>query len=357
MGRRPRGKAFYKTRARSPAWYHTAALLREFRLPLLGFLMITIGGGLLYGELYEAARGVSIPFIDRPFIMVQLMVLEAPERVPPEWYLVAFWYAMPPVFVILVAFGAADFVNLFLNRDSSRDPWGEALALTYKHHIIVFGAGHVGFRVIRDLVDMGLDVIAIDQSPNPSVAKQLSELGVPCIRDDARLPATLHKARLEHAETFIACTGDDHANLDAILKVRHAQPDIRIVSRVWDERSSEQLQQLMGVEAVISSADLAAPAFAGAAVGIEITQTLNVHGVEYSMIRMKVPKGSFMDGRTVGELQEGEQMDIVLHGCNGEAEVQPAHDTMVAAGDDLVMFARHDRLLGVVGKSRGAGRA
>ena len=137
-------------------------------MPLLGFLMITIGGGLLYGELYEAARGVSIPFIDRPFIMVQLMVLEAPERVPPEWYLVAFWYAMPPVFVILVAFGAADFVNLFLNRDSSRDPWGEALALTYKHHIIVFGAGHVGFRVIRDLVDMGLDVIAIDQSPNPS---------------------------------------------------------------------------------------------------------------------------------------------------------------------------------------------
>lgn len=112
------------------------------------------------------------------------------------------------------------------------------------------------------------------------------------IRDDARLPATLHKARLEHAETFIACTGDDHANLEAILEVRHAQPDIRIVSRVWDERSSEQLQQLMGVEAVISSADLAAPAFAGAAVGIEITQTLNVHGVEYSMIRMKV-----LDGR------------------------------------------------------------
>ena len=117
LGHRPRGKAFY--RGLRAGWYHTAALLREFRVPLLGFLMITIGGGLLYGELYEAARGVSIPFIDRPFIIVQLMVLEAPERVPPEWYLVAFWYAMPPVFVILVAFGATDCGSA---RASERSP-------------------------------------------------------------------------------------------------------------------------------------------------------------------------------------------------------------------------------------------
>ena len=352
MGRRRRGGVLY--RWMRAVWHHTAALLREFRVPLLAFLAITMGGGWLYGELYEFARGVHLPFIDRPYIMVQLMVLEAPGIVPPEWYLVSFWYAMPPVFITLVAFGAADFVHLFLNRDSSRDPWGEALALTYKHHIIVFGAGHVGFRVIRDLVDMGLDVIAIDQDPKPEVAKQLGELGVPCIREDARMPGTLKKARLKYAETFIACTGDDHVNLAAILKVRHAQPDIRIVSRVWDEHSSEQLEQFMGVEAVLSSADLAAPAFAGAAVGIEITQTLKVNDVEYSMIRMKVREGSFMDGETVGKLQESEQMDIVLHGCRGQAEVQPAADTVVAAGDDLVMFARHDRLLGVVGRSRGA---
>ncbi len=355
MRRRGRGSLFSQ-RVRA-VWHHTAALFREFRVPLFVFAVLTIGGGLIYGELYHMARGVDIPLIDRPYIIVQLMVLEAPEAVPPEWYLVAFWYAMPPALIVLVALGAADFVNLFLNRDANRDPWGEALALTYKNHIIVFGAGHVGFRVIRDLVEMGLEVIAIDHSPRPGVEKQLNKLGVPCIRDDARLPGTLKKARLKHAETFIACTGDDHVNLEAILKVRHSQPDIRIVSRVWDKRSSEQLQQLMGVETVLSSADLAAPAFAGAAVGIEITQTLNVNGTEYSMIRMKVPDGSFLDGRTVGELQQSEQMDIVLHGSQGKAEVQPAGDTVVAAGDDLVMFARHDRLLEVVGRSRGVARA
>lgn len=50
-------------------------------------------------------------------------------------------------------------------------------------------------------------------------------------------------------------------------------------------------------------------------------------------------------------------MDIVLQGRHGEAEVQPDHAIVVAAGDDVVMFARHDRLLGVVGKSRGTVRA
>ena len=68
---------------------------------------------------------------------------------------------------------------------------------------------------------------------------------------------------------------------------------------------------------------VAAPAFAGAAVGIELTQTLHIQGVDYSMIRLQVGTGSFLDGDTVGELQHANDMDIVLHGRDGSVEVQP----------------------------------
>jgi Trk K+ transport system NAD-binding subunit len=100
------------------------------------------------------------------------------------------------------------------------------------------------------------------------------------------------------------------------------------------------------------ASDLAAPAFAGSAVGIEITQTVHVNGQDYSLIRLAVAPKSFMDGVDVGTLQEKNDMDIVLHGRNGSLEVQPSRKTVVQAGDTLVIFARHDQILQVVNRNR-----
>ena len=335
------------------AWFHAVALLREFRVPLVGFLVLILVGGVVYGEIYEAIRGVPMPLIGRPYIILQLMILEAPEAVPPEGALVAFWYLMPLGFVLLVGLGAADFVNLVFNRDENRNPWAEALALTYRNHVIVFGAGHVGQRVIRDVVAMGLDVVAIDNSPSAHAEKRLGEMGVPIIRGDGRLPETLEKARITHAEAFVACTGDDQANMEAIMKVRHGHPKIRIVGRMWDRRFAEQLEQFLNVDAVLSSADLAAPAFAGAALGVEITQTLEIEGVAYSTMRLTIAEGSLLAGCTVGALQEDHEMDLVLVESAGKSTVQPARDLEVGIGDGIVFFAQHDRVLEVFSLNKG----
>ncbi len=141
------------------AWHYAAGLLREFRVPIVGFLFLLLVGGLVYGEVYEALRGGTMPLLERPYVILQLMILEAPEEVPPELALVAFWYLVPLGSLILFGLGAADFIDLVLNRDERRNPWAEALALTYRNHVIVLGAGHVGQRVIRDLVAMDLDVV------------------------------------------------------------------------------------------------------------------------------------------------------------------------------------------------------
>ena len=325
----------------------------EFRVPIVGFVLLTMVGGLAYGEVYEALRGVTIPLIDRPYVILQLMILEAPEAVPPEAALAAFWYLVPLGFVMLVGLGAADFIDLVFNRDERRNPWTEALALTYRNHVIVFGAGHVGQRVIRDLVAMDLDVVAIDNSPSATAKKRLGEMGVPIIRGDGRLPETLEKARLSRALAFVACTGKDQANMEAIMKVRHGHPEIRIVSRMWDHQFAEQLEKFLEVDSVLSSADLAAPAFAGAAVGVDITQTLEIEGVPYSTMRLTVTEGSFLAGSTVGDLQTEHEMDIVLVDAAGTPAIQPSRSLEVKVGDSVVFFARHDRVLEVLSLNMG----
>ena len=316
------------------------------------FLLVSLAGGFVYGELWFLARGEYIALDVRPLMMLQLMILEAPSAPPAEWYLIIFWYLLPPIGVFIVGLGAADFMRLFFTRHERRDTWGEAVALSFRNHIIVFGAGHVGLRVIRELVEMDFDVVVIDNAPDPGVGDELTRMNVPLIVADGRLTQTLEKAQLRSADAFLACTGNDHINLEVIMKARDMNPDVRIVLRAWDTAFANQIERFMNVQSVLSSSDLSAPAFAGAAVGIEITQTLEVNGVEYSMVRLNVMPGSFLDGESVGTLQTDNDMDIVLFGRNTDAEVQPARDLVIQAGDTLVIFARHDNILSVIARNR-----
>ncbi len=326
-------------------WRDTSALWSEFKIPILLFLGVTFIGGYIYGELYYHARQEVIPLIDRPYLMLQLMILETPEKAPPEWFLVIFWYSLPVIFVFIIGLGAADFLHLFFHRGERQDKWMEAVASTFRKHTIVFGAGHVGLRVIRVLISMGIEVIVIDNAPDPGLEEQLLEWHVPLIIGDGRQTPVLEKAGLRHAISFVACTGNDHINLETVMRVRELQPDIRIVARTWDDTFARQLKRFMNVQTVLSSSDLAAPAFAGAALGIEITQTLQVNGMDYSTVRLIVDEESFLAEKSVGDLQNENDIDIVLHGKNGENIVQPPRDKIASVGDVLVIFGAHKRVI------------
>ncbi len=330
------------------------AIWHEFKMPIIYTFLVTVGGGILYGELHQVAYPEEqVAIIDRPYMMVQMMILESPAlTLPNEPHLIAFWYAMPVFFLWLAARGAADFIRVFVNRSERQDAWMAAIASTYRQHVIVFGAGHVGMRVVIELSQMGYDVVVVDFEPDDGVEEALDRLNIPLIVGDGRSNATMEKAGLPYALSFVACTGDDHTNLEAIMKARELQPEIRIVARVWDDQIGNQIKQFMNVQTVMSSSSLAAPAFAGAALGVEISQTLTICGLEYSMVNVTVEAGCFMDGRTVGDLQGEEEMDIVLYARGEMAKVQPARELKVQAGDVLVIFARHSRVLSVVARNR-----
>lgn len=136
------------------------------------------------------------------------------------------------------------------------------------------------------------------------------------------------------------------------MRIRDMKPQVRIVARMWDVRLAQQIENFFNVEA-LSASDLAAPAFAGAAVGAEITQNLHIAGREYSMIRVVVRQGSFMDGATVDGIQENEGVDIVLlHRENGGVpDVHPDGQGIVSGGDTIVLFAHHDRITEILGRN------
>jgi voltage-gated potassium channel len=199
---------------------------------------------------------------------------------------------------------------------------------------------------------MGFDVVAIDQEIAPEFAAELDQMNVPLVVGDGRLPVTMETAGLPNAEALIVATSNDHLNLEITMRARDLNPDIRIVVRMWDDKFAQQIRQFMRVEAVMSATDLAAPIFAGSAVGIEIAQTLTINGIDYSMIRLHVAPGSFLANTTIEATQRTYGMDIVLHERNGSVEVHPGHENMINAGDTLVVFAAHSKITELVARSR-----
>lgn len=349
----PLGKHRRHARVLRVGWHDTRALVHEFRKPLLVFFLAVFLGGFVYMRLNNTlSDNQPLDYVDMPYIMIALMVLESPIDVPDEPFLAAFWYGLPLLAVYVLGRGAADFLRLFIDREQRRSAWEVAVASTFRQHIIVVGIGHTGMRIVRELAQMGFEVVAVDMDIDKDAHERLHQRDVPLVAGDARNEHVLEMAQLEHAAAAIVCTSDDYTNLEVTMRLRDMNPDVRIVARMWDDRLARQIENFFNVE-VLSASDLAAPAFAGAAVGAEITQNLHIAGLEYSMIRFIVREGSFMDGATVDGIQENEGVDIVLlhRHDGGSPDVHPDGQRFVDAGDTIVLFAQHDRITEILGRN------
>jgi Trk K+ transport system NAD-binding subunit len=213
------------------------------------------------------------------------------------------------------------------------------------------GIGHVGLRVVRALEEMGSEVVAIDIDEPDNPLADLSGMRTPLIEGDGRTSAVLEKAGLRYAEALIVCTANDFLNLEACVRAREMNPKMRIVVRMWDTQLSNHLKRSLNAE-TLSSSDHSAPAFAGMALGADIAPMLRIRDEAYSLIRLQIEPGSFMDGSTIAALQDENDMDIVLHERNDQVEVHPEGDLPVRAGDILVIFARQTRIMQIMARNR-----
>ena len=336
-------------------WHDTRALIREFRRPLLVFVISVFLGGFVYRYFNNSfSANDAIELVRMPYIMVALMVMEAPVEVPAEPYLIIFWYLQPLLAVYIVGQGAANFVRLFFMRHERRSAWEVAVASTYRKHVIVVGVGHVGLRIIRELLQMESEVVAVDLETSNEADADLRAGKVPLILGDARTEQVLDEAGLRHAKAVIVATSDDHINLEVTMRVQYLKQQmnktIPLIVRMWDASLKKQIESIFADKnvRVMSASDLVAPAFAWAAV-TNIEQSLQIGDSVYNLIRLAVSPTSFMAGATVDAVQIGEEVDIVLmHRRPAAPEVHPRGDQVIRPGDTLMIFAEHDRIIDIV---------
>ena len=92
-------------------------------------------------------------------------------------------------------------------------------------------------------------------------------MGIPIIHADASFPETLKSFNITNAASLIAVTGNDATNVEIALKAKGLSPSIPVVVNYADPDFARMAQEVFDFEAVLSPAELAAPAFAAAALG------------------------------------------------------------------------------------------
>jgi Trk K+ transport system NAD-binding subunit len=250
---------------------------------------------------------------------------------------------MPLVGIITLAQGLADFGSLLFNRRARSKEWEMAVASTMNNHVVLIGLGHLGYRVTQRLHQMGESVVVVEINPGSHTTMAAREMGIPVIQADARHPGALEGANIKEAHTIILASQDDAMNLQIALKARSLNPNIQVVIRIFDEDFAHSLQEQFGFTA-LSATEMAAPVFAAAASGADVTNPISVEGQQLSLARLTIPASSRLADKSVGYVEDNYHLNIILLRHDHQSEMHPTDTRPLHAGDTLAVLGGPEQL-------------
>jgi voltage-gated potassium channel len=329
------------------SWRDTLLLLGEFRNPLLFFSAAILSGGLLYEWIARQNGEALTSTAQAIYLVLSLAFFQASESFPTHPALQAFFFIMPLIGLITLAQGLADFGILLFNRRARGKEWEMAVASTFHNHTILVGLGHLGYRVIKNLHAMDEPAVAIQLDPTVDLVATVQGMGIPVIQDDAARQSALEAAGIREARTIVLCTQNDSLNLQIAVKARKLNPNIRVVIRIFDDEFAESIQQQFGFSA-ISATSMAAPAFAAAAAGADLTRPITVEGTALSLARLNLGAQSKFCGISVEALEQRYEITVVLLRRGEQPDLHPSGERILATGDALVCLGSPQNLNQVV---------
>jgi len=161
------------------------------------------------------------------------------------------WYAMLTDFVL----------------GSRLKQFWDAARIPQRHHYIVCGLSGIGIKIVQQLNASGNEVVVIETDVHNKYVSTARGMGIPVILADASFRTTLQISNIDTANAVLAVTNNDAINLEIALKAKGLAPKIPVVVNYADPDFAGMAKQVFGFEAVLSPAELAAPAFAAAALG------------------------------------------------------------------------------------------
>jgi len=89
---------------------------------------------------------------------------------------------------------------------------------------------------------------------------------------------------------------------------------------------------------------MAAPVFAAAAAGADVTNPISIEGQQLSLARMTIPASSSLADKTVGYVEDNYHLNIILLRHDHQSEMHPTDTRPLPAGDTLAVLGGPEQL-------------
>lgn len=306
---------------------------RQF-LPLFGFAMLVVLlGGVAFYYLYDQ----PLTFSQSVWVTFALLTGEPTMDWPSHWLLEALYYVLPLLGLIVVLDGLVRFSYYALRKDEMSPQWVRAMSTTFKNHVILFGLGKVGFRVLQQLLELKQQVVVIEKDPNCPNFAYARNHGVPVRVGTHREEGILDDVNVREAKSIICCTNDDLGNLELAIDARKACRSLRVVLRMYDQELAEKVGESLDIHLAFSTAMLSAPVFATASADPSIINAFYVDDRLLVVARLTARPAAELCGKTVGDLVRTYQMVVVSYRRGGGTVFHPPTDVVIEQGDVITI--------------------
>jgi len=324
-------------------WRDTLILINEFKTALILFTFTVIGGGFAYYLIAKTVKEPTSSIGEAIYKVLAATFLQPLGEFPHHIVLQLFHFIMPVVGIIFLAQGLTDFGVLLFNRKSRGKEWEMAVASTMNQHLVLVGLGHLGYRVAQKLYEMGESIVVLEIQLGSHTAVAARDMGIPVIEADARHGGALEAANIKDARTIILASQNDAMNLQIALRARSLNPNIQVVIRIFDEDFAHALQEQFGFIA-LSATEMAAPVFAAAAAGADITNPISVEGQLLGLARLTIKPKSLFVAKTIGYLEDTYHLNVVLLRHDHQSEMHPTDKCPIHVGDTLAVLGGPQQL-------------
>jgi voltage-gated potassium channel len=216
-----------------------------------------------------------------------------------------------------------------------------------KNHIIVCGAGRVGWQVVQRLHREGAPFVVIDQ--DEELVSKLLEDGFMAVHGDATLDEVLVNVQIEHAKGLITTLPEDALNVFVTLTAKGLNPDIKVVARM-DKLESEKKLRHAGADKIISPAILGGWRMAMSILkptSMEFIETLlHDYNIEIDIEEFRIDQDSSLAGKTLGSSGVKEKTGaIVIAIARGKDLISnPEAEEVILSGDLLIVLGKKEQL-------------
>jgi Trk K+ transport system NAD-binding subunit len=230
---------------------------------------------------------------------------------------------------------------------------GRAVPESISGHVVVAGLGNLGSRVIRQLHDLGVPVVCVDNDEHARGVSFARDVGLPVVFGDITRERVLRAAAVPSCRALVLLTSDDMVNLEAGLQGRALREDLRVVLRLFDDDLAERVDRNFGFANSRSVSRVCAPPFAAAMVERQVIGTLPIGRNTLMIAEVPVAAGAPLVHQPIGDTHQQGQVRVIGLQRKGASrpDWSPGQTYRLAAGDRLLVLATRAGLGEVLARS------